>query len=47
MEPHVHISPVHIAANVAAIVAVLGTLHLLALAAPDSRSGRALISLGF
>lgn len=44
---HVHISAVHIAANMAAIVAVFGTAHLLALSAPDSRIGRAFIALGF
>lgn len=45
--PHVHISAVHMAANMAAIVAVFGTLHLLALSSPDSRLGRAFIALGF
>jgi len=44
---HVHISAVHIAANVAAIVAVFGTLHLLALSSPDSRAARAYLALGF
>jgi hypothetical protein len=46
MDPHVHISPVHLAASVAAVVAVLGTLHLLALSS-DSRPSRALFALGF
>lgn len=45
--PHVHISPVHLAASTATVVAVFGTLHLLALSSPDSRWGRAFISLGF
>jgi len=45
--PHVHISAVHIGASIAAIVAVFGTLHLLALSAPDSRAARAFIALGF
>lgn len=45
--PHVHISAVHIAANMAAIIAVFGTLHLLALTSPDSRMARAFIALGF
>jgi len=45
--PHVHISAVHVAANVAAIVAVLGTAHLLALSSPDSRVSHAFIALGF
>ena len=45
--PHVHISPVHMLANLVAVLAVFGTLHLLALSATDSRSGRALIALGF
>lgn len=47
MEPHVHISATHIAANIAAVIAVFGTLHLLALSSPDSRLGRAFIALGF
>jgi hypothetical protein len=46
MEPHVHISPVHLLASVAAVVAVFGTLHLLALT-QDTRWSRAYISLGF
>lgn len=45
--PHVHISAVHIAASMAAIIAVFGTLHLLALTAPDNRLARAFIALGF
>lgn len=45
--PHVHISATHIAASMAAIVAIFGTLHLLALSTPDSRLGRAFIALGF
>jgi len=44
--PHVHISPVHLVASTAAVVAVFGTLHLLALTS-DSRPSRALIALGF
>lgn len=47
MDPHVHISPTHLLASTAAVVAVFGTLHLLALASPDSRAGRAFIALGF
>lgn len=46
MDPHVHISPVHLLAGIAATVAVFGTLHLLALGV-DNRASRALISLGF
>jgi hypothetical protein len=46
MEPHVHISPVHMLATIAAIVAVFGTLHLLALST-DNRAGRAFMALGF
>lgn len=46
MEPHVHITPVHILATMAAIVAVFGTLHLLALSS-ESRWGRAFMALGF
>ncbi len=45
--PHVHISPVGLIAGTAATVAVIGTLHLLALSAEDSRLGRAFIALGF
>lgn len=46
MEPHVHITPVHILATMLAMVAVFGTLHLLALS-QDSRPGRALMALNF
>jgi hypothetical protein len=46
MDPHVHISPVHLIASIAATVAVFGTLHLLALTV-DNRASRAFISLGF
>ena len=44
--PHTHISAVPLAANALAVVAVLGTLHLLALSS-ESRWGRAFIALGF
>lgn len=46
MDPHVHISAVHLAAGIAATVAVFGTLHLLAVG-KDSRWTRAFIALGF
>ena len=46
MEPHAHMSPIHALGMVAFIVAILGTLHLLALG-HDNRASRALISLGF
>lgn len=46
MTPHVHISPVHLLASLAATVAVFGTLHLLALTA-DNRASRAFVALGF
>lgn len=46
MNAHVHISPVHLLASLAATVAVFGTLHLLSLSS-DSRPSRALIALGF
>lgn len=46
MNPHVHISPVHLIASIAATVAVFGTLHLLALTV-DNRASRAFVSLGF
>lgn len=44
--PHSHISPVHMLATLTAVLAVFGTLHLLALSS-DSRLGRALVALGF
>ena len=47
MTPHVHISPVHIAASVLGVFVVFGTLHLLALTKGDNRASRALIALGF
>jgi hypothetical protein len=47
MDPHVHISPVHLVASVAACVAVFGTLHLLAISAGDNRWTRAYMALGF
>lgn len=47
VSPHVHISPVHMLANLVAVLAVFGTLHLLALSSTDSRVARALIALGF
>lgn len=46
MTPHVHIGAVHLLASTAAVVAVFGTLHLLALST-DNRASRAFISLGF
>lgn len=46
MDPHVHISPVHMLATIAATVAVFGTLHLLALTT-DNRASRAFIGIGF
>lgn len=46
MEPHVHITPVHMLATMLAIVAIFGTLHLLALSS-DNRWGRAFMALGF
>lgn len=46
MQPHVHISPIHLLAATAATVAIMGTLHLLALGS-DSRASRALFALGF
>ncbi len=46
MNAHVHISPVHMAAGIAATVAVFGTLHLLALT-KDNPWLRAWTSLGF
>lgn len=46
-DPHTHISAVHIGATMLAVVAIFGTVHLLALTAPDSRAARAFIALGF
>ncbi len=46
MNPHVHISPVHMLGTIAATVAIFGTLHLLALS-HDNRASRAFIALGF
>ena len=46
MEPHVHMSPVHAIAMLALLIAVLGTIHLLALS-HDTRASRAIVSLGF
>jgi hypothetical protein len=46
VDPHAHISPIHLIASVAAVVAIFGTLHLLALTA-DNRASRAYVSLGF
>lgn len=46
MEPHVHITPVHILATIVAMIAIFGTIHLLALS-QESRWGRAIMALGF
>lgn len=46
MSPHVHITPVHLLAAIAAVTAVFGTVHLLCLTT-DNRVTRAVISLGF
>jgi len=46
MDPHVHISATHLLASVAAVVAVFGTLHLLAIGV-DNRASRAFVALGF
>jgi hypothetical protein len=47
VDPHVHIGFVSILANVLAVIAVIGTLHLLALTANDNRFANAWLSLGF
>lgn len=44
--PHVHIGATSLIASTAAIVAVFGTVHLLALSS-DSRWSRAVMALGF
>ena len=46
MSPHVHISATHMLASVAAVIAVFGTVHLLALTV-DNRASRAWVTLGF
>lgn len=46
MQPHVHISPVHLAAGLAATVAIFGTLHLLTYTT-DSKFSRGWVALGF
>lgn len=46
MDPHVHISPIHLLAAVATVVALFGTAHLVALTT-DNRLSRAWVSLGF
>lgn len=46
MDPHVHISPVHLLAGIAFSIAIFGTLHLLAITF-DNRASRALLALGF
>lgn len=46
MEPHLHLTPVHALYNLAVIVAIFGTLHLLALSS-DNSWGRAFMALGF
>lgn len=46
MDPHVHVTPIHLIAAIAAVVAVFGTAHLLALTA-NNRASRAFIALGF
>jgi hypothetical protein len=44
--PHVHTGAVHLMASTAAVVAVFGTIHLLALTS-ENRFARAWIALGF
>lgn len=46
MDPHAHISAVHILAFFATTVAILGTAHLIAIGS-DSRASRAFLALGF
>lgn len=47
MENHVHIGFVSIAAVLLMVVAILGTLHLLAMSAQDNRLANAFLALGF
>lgn len=46
MQPHVHISPVHLLAALVLNIAVFGTLHLLAITS-DNRPSRAFLAMGF
>lgn len=46
MNPHAHISAVHMVAFLASTVAILGTLHLIAIGT-DNRASRAYLALGF
>jgi len=46
MEPHVHLSPVHLLATIAFAIVVFGTIHLLALS-HDNRASRAVLALGY
>jgi hypothetical protein len=46
MQPHTHISAVHLVSALAFTVAAFGTLHLIALT-NDNRASRAFIALGF
>lgn len=46
MEPHAHLSPVHGLAILLFIIAVLGTIHLLAVGS-DTRPARAFLAMGF
>jgi len=45
--PHFHISGLHAMAVFLMVVAAFGSLHLLALSAPDARVSQAWLSLGF
>ena len=45
--PHFHVSGLHTTATFLVVVAVFGTLHLLAISAPDRRSAQAWLALGF
>lgn len=47
MENHVHIGFVSIAATLLAVIAILGTLHLLAMSSQDNRFANAFLALGF
>lgn len=45
--PHFHVSGLHTTATFLVVVAVFGTLHLLAISAPERRSAQAWLALGF
>lgn len=47
MLPHFHVNGLHASAVVLTVIAVFGSLHLLAISAPDKRTAQAWLALGF